>query len=96
MAARPNLRAFSVKQEEKRESRYEPNPVRWMIVAGLNGITALIGLAFALTIINHPAHQSVPWWIPMIWTMGFGLAAAVALRRMRRDRRRANPTAAPI
>jgi hypothetical protein len=88
VAALPDVRAFFEKQEAKRESRYGPDPVRWMIVTGLNGFTSLIGLAFALTIVAHPAHEAVPWWIPFTWTIGFGLAAVVAMRRMRRHRRR--------
>jgi len=45
------------RQEAKRESRYVPNSGRWMVVAGLYGFTALIGLAFAITIISRSGHK---------------------------------------
>ncbi len=88
MAHRPSLQEFFERQEAKRESRYVPNSGRWMVVAGLYGFTALIGLAFAITIISRSGHQTLPWWIPLIWTIGFGLASVGALRRMKRDRTR--------
>jgi hypothetical protein len=84
------LRAFFENQELKRESRSEPNPSHWLLLAVLYGVTALSTLWITvMAILSHGRHAgSSPWWLTAFSTVCFILAIGGSLRRMRRDRRR--------